>query len=147
MSNLDDVVVVADLTPTHPIRLGLAELVLDFSVFFYKILNSPEKACNLAKQACFFSSQNKKEKYETAMGLASHLREQDSSATYSWQQRQATRTGGFLPNALRSLRHTVNVPAAFEEAIAELDTLGEDSYKDSTLNLTQLWIFRQNLDP
>ena len=36
------------LSPTHPIRLGLA---LNYSVFFYEILNSPEKACNLAKTA------------------------------------------------------------------------------------------------
>ncbi|XP_061372613.1 14-3-3-like protein C isoform X2 [Gastrolobium bilobum] len=38
----------AELTPTHPIRLGLA---LNFSVFYYEILNSPERACHLAKQA------------------------------------------------------------------------------------------------
>lgn len=37
-----------ELTPTHPIRLGLA---LNFSVFYYEILNHPELACNLAKQA------------------------------------------------------------------------------------------------
>ena len=59
----------AQLPPTHPIRLGLA---LNFSVFYYEIQNSPDKACHLAKQA-------------------------------------------------------------FDDAIAELDTLSEESYKDSTL--------------
>jgi 14-3-3 protein epsilon len=38
----------SELEPTHPIRLGLA---LNFSVFNYEILNAPEKACELAKQA------------------------------------------------------------------------------------------------
>jgi len=66
------------MQPTHPIRLGLA---LNFSVFFYEILNSPDKACALAKQA-------------------------------------------------------------FDDAIAELDTLNEDSYKDSTLIMQLL---RDNL--
>jgi len=67
-----------DMQPTHPIRLGLA---LNFSVFYYEILNSPEQACKLAK-------------------------------------------------------------TAFDEAIAELDSLSEDSYKDSTLIMQLL---RDNL--
>ena len=67
-----------ELAPTHPIRLGLA---LNFSVFYYEILNSPDRACHLAKQA-------------------------------------------------------------FDDAIAELDTLSEDSYKDSTLIMQLL---RDNL--
>ncbi|PVV03633.1 hypothetical protein BB560_001884 [Smittium megazygosporum] len=67
-----------ELAPTHPIRLGLA---LNFSVFYYEILNSPDNACNLAKQA-------------------------------------------------------------FDDAIAELDNLSEDSYKDSTLIMQLL---RDNL--
>ena len=36
------------LKTTHPIRLGLA---LNYSVFFYEILNSPDSACKLAKIA------------------------------------------------------------------------------------------------
>lgn len=71
-------IALVDLAPTHPIRLGLA---LNFSVFYYEILTSPERACHLAKQA-------------------------------------------------------------FDEAIAELDTLGEESYKDSTLIMQLL---RDNL--
>lgn len=78
-----------ELTPTHPIRLGLA---LNFSVFYYEILNSPDRACHLAKQA-------------------------------------------------------------FDDAIAELDSLSEESYRDSTLimqllrdNLT-LWTSSDSGEP
>ena len=67
-----------ELPSTHPIRLGLA---LNFSVFYYEILNAPDNACHLAKQA-------------------------------------------------------------FDDAIAELDTLSEESYKDSTLIMQLL---RDNL--
>merc|ERR1712025_170381 len=67
-----------EMPPTHPIRLGLA---LNYSVFYYEILNDPDNACNLAKHA-------------------------------------------------------------FDDAIAELDTLSEESYKDSTLIMQLL---RDNL--
>jgi len=78
----------AELLVTHPIRLGLA---LNFSVFYYEVLNNPDEACKMARQA-------------------------------------------------------------FEDAIAELDNVSEDSYKDSTLimqllrdNLT-LWTSDQGQD-
>jgi 14-3-3 protein epsilon len=38
----------AELKTTHPIRLGLA---LNFSVFYYEVMNDPSKACQLAKQS------------------------------------------------------------------------------------------------
>jgi len=68
----------SDLPSTNPIRLGLA---LNFSVFYYEILNEQGKACELAKQA-------------------------------------------------------------FDDAIAKLDDLSEDSYKDSTVIMQLL---RDNL--
>jgi 14-3-3 protein epsilon len=37
-----------DLKTTHPIRLGLA---LNFSVFYYEVMNEPSKACSMAKEA------------------------------------------------------------------------------------------------
>eukprot|EP00397_Hematodinium_sp_SG-2012_P050267 GEMP01058341.1.p1 GENE.GEMP01058341.1~~GEMP01058341.1.p1 ORF type:complete len:246 (+),score=62.49 GEMP01058341.1:195-932(+) len=76
----DDAMAVAqkDLLVTHPIRLGLA---LNFSVFHYEVLNNPEEACKMARQA-------------------------------------------------------------FEDAIAELDNVPEESYKDSTLIMQLL---RDNL--
>ena len=43
-------IAVADLPETHPIRLGLA---LNFSVFYYEIMEESAKACELAKSVCF----------------------------------------------------------------------------------------------
>ena len=36
------------LSPTHPVKLGLS---LNHSVFFYEIMQNPEKACSMARQA------------------------------------------------------------------------------------------------
>ena len=38
----------SELKSTHPIRLGLA---LNYSVFYYEIMSSPDIACKLAKKA------------------------------------------------------------------------------------------------
>lgn len=38
----------SELSPTHSLRIGLA---LNFSVFYYEILNNPERACKLAREA------------------------------------------------------------------------------------------------
>lgn len=50
------------LATTHPTRLGLA---LNYSVFFYEILNSPEQACKLAKAA-----------FDSAIGDLEHLEDE-----------------------------------------------------------------------
>ena len=44
------------MQPTHPIRLGLA---LNFSVFYYEIINEPDNACHLAKQVSDLFINNK----------------------------------------------------------------------------------------
>jgi len=98
-----------ELAPTHPIRLGLA---LNFSVFYYEILNSPDRACNLAKQVTTY-----------VMGSYTNIH---------WYPY-------YTPQVVISC---FTVFQAFDEAIAELDTLGEESYKDSTLIMQLL---RDNL--
>jgi 14-3-3 protein epsilon len=88
-------VATTDLAPTHPIRLGLA---LNFSVFYYEILNSPDQACHLAKQA-----------FDDAI-----------AGQYP-----------YFPWIIKCTK-----------AVVELDTLSEESYKDSTLIMQLL---RDNL--
>ncbi|KIM90758.1 hypothetical protein PILCRDRAFT_1020 [Piloderma croceum F 1598] len=39
---------IGELEPTHPTRLGLA---LNFAVYYHDVLNSPDRACHLAKHA------------------------------------------------------------------------------------------------
>ncbi|KAF9430784.1 14-3-3 protein [Podila epigama] len=82
-------IAIGELTPTHPIRLGLA---LNHSVFLYEIVNNPALARDSARKA-------------------------------------------------------------FDDAIAELDTMSEEEYKDSTLimqlirdNLS-LWASEDNAEP
>ncbi|KAL2922914.1 14-3-3-like protein, partial [Bienertia sinuspersici] len=101
----------AELAPTHPIRLGLA---LNFSVFYYEILNSPDRACNLTKHVGIVSSSAKL----VIVINYHHHSVLDSSC---------------LHMLLR---------IAFDETIFELDTLGEQSYKDSTVIMQLL---RDNL--
>jgi hypothetical protein len=45
------------LPPTHPVRLGLA---LNYSVFFYEIQSSPDRACQLAKQVWLWKKDGRK---------------------------------------------------------------------------------------
>lgn len=103
----------ADMQPTHPIRLGLA---LNFSVFYYEILNNPDKACSLAKTV--------------RPGV--------------WLQRNILSPHRTMSARLNGLHFDFFFVCfqAFDEAIAELDTLNEESYKDSTLIMQLL---RDNL--
>ncbi|KAF8571716.1 hypothetical protein P879_01130 [Paragonimus westermani] len=49
------------LPTTNPVRLGLA---LNFSVFYYEILNNPQRACELAKEAFAKATQDLEEMRE-----------------------------------------------------------------------------------
>ncbi|CAJ0935463.1 unnamed protein product, partial [Mesorhabditis belari] len=109
------------MQPTHPIRLGLA---LNFSVFYYEILNAPDKACQLAKQAQELAKGNLPTTHSVRLGLA---------LNYSVF---------FYEVAHSPDRACQLAKQAFDDAIAELDTLNEDSYKDSTLIMQLL---RDNL--
>lgn len=112
----------AELAPTHPIRLGLA---LNFSVFYYEILNSPDRACNLAKQVRYDYS-----RFTIIFHWFFTMWYFEKFEALNWK---------FGCNVGWCF---VVYWQAFDEAIAELDTLGEDSYKDSTLIMQLL---RDNL--
>ncbi|CAG2101564.1 unnamed protein product [Medioppia subpectinata] len=114
------------MQPTHPIRLGLA---LNFSVFYYEILNSPDKACQLAKQKSYqeafdISKSKLQPTHPIRLGLALNF------SVFYYE----------IVNAADRACHLAK--QAFDDAIAELDTLNEDSYKDSTLIMQLL---RDNL--
>uniref|UniRef100_T1GW02 14-3-3 domain-containing protein n=1 Tax=Megaselia scalaris TaxID=36166 RepID=T1GW02_MEGSC len=146
------------MQPTHPIRLGLA---LNFSVFFYEILNSPDKACQLAKQVIIFRKTTihlKTGNINSAFISLFHSVVEDSQKAYQeafdiaktkMQPTHPIRLGLAL-NFSVFYYEIINSPArachlakqAFDDAIAELDTLNEDSYKDSTLIMQLL---RDNL--
>ncbi|KAF2360786.1 14-3-3 domain [Trinorchestia longiramus] len=116
----------SEMQPTHPIRLGLA---LNFSVFYYEILNSPDKACQLAKQ----------KSYQEAFDIA----KSKMQPTHPIRLGLALNFSVFYYEILNSPDRACHLAKqAFDDAIAELDTLNEDSYKDSTLIMQLL---RDNL--
>ncbi|CAJ0609522.1 unnamed protein product [Cylicocyclus nassatus] len=114
------------MQPTHPIRLGLA---LNFSVFYYEILNAPDKACQLAKQSS----------YSEALEIA----KENLATTHPARLGLALNYSVFFYEIASSPDRACQLAKqAFDDAIAELDTLNEDSYKDSTLIMQLL---RDNL--
>ena len=124
-----------DLPPTHPIRLGLA---LNFSVFYYEILNSPERACHLAKQVRRQAAGGGSRVLRCA---ASRLAGVDGAGrTVLHRAAAAAAAAAAMPCSWQP--RYAPAAQAFDEAIAELDTLGEESYKDSTLIMQLL---RDNL--
>ncbi|KAI8438324.1 hypothetical protein MSG28_010891 [Choristoneura fumiferana] len=142
----------AKMQPTHPIRLGLA---LNFSVFYYEILNSPDKACQLAKQALCWLARGRSDVMRARLSAAvvedsqKAYQEAFDIAKAKMQPTHPIRLGLAL-NFSVFYYEIINSPArachlakqAFDDAIAELDTLNEDSYKDSTLIMQLL---RDNL--
>ncbi|VDN22107.1 unnamed protein product [Gongylonema pulchrum] len=122
------------MQPTHPIRLGLA---LNFSVFYYEILNAPDKACQLAKQVSVADSGQKA--YSEALEIA----KAQLSTTHPVRLGLALNYSVFFYEISSSPDRACQLAKqAFDDAIAELDTLNEDSYKDSTLIMQLL---RDNL--
>ncbi|KDR15025.1 14-3-3 protein zeta [Zootermopsis nevadensis] len=124
----------AKMQPTHPIRLGLA---LNFSVFYYEILNSPDKACQLAKQVAVVEDSQKA--YQEAFDIA----KSKMQPTHPIRLGLALNFSVFYYEIINSPARACHLAKqAFDDAIAELDTLNEDSYKDSTLIMQLL---RDNL--
>ncbi|PSN40830.1 14-3-3 protein zeta, partial [Blattella germanica] len=124
----------AKMQPTHPIRLGLA---LNFSVFYYEILNSPDKACQLAKQVAVVEDSQKS--YQEAFDIA----KSKMQPTHPIRLGLALNFSVFYYEIINSPARACHLAKqAFDDAIAELDTLNEDSYKDSTLIMQLL---RDNL--
>ncbi|KAK6114341.1 14-3-3-like protein 1 domain protein [Brugia pahangi] len=140
--------------PTHPIRLGLA---LNFSVFYYEILNASEKACRLAKQVreegfilyyyhsngWFMFVSAVADAGQKAYSEALEIAKAQLSTTHPVRLGLALNYSVFFYEISSSPDRACQLAKqAFDDAIAELDTLNEDSYKDSTLIMQLL---RDNL--
>nr|CDP94028.1 Bm4259, isoform k [Brugia malayi] len=140
--------------PTHPIRLGLA---LNFSVFYYEILNASEKACRLAKQVredgfiLYYCHSNGWFMFVSAVADAGQraysealeIAKAQLSTTHPVRLGLALNYSVFFYEISSSPDRACQLAKqAFDDAIAELDTLNEDSYKDSTLIMQLL---RDNL--
>ncbi|VBB29117.1 unnamed protein product [Acanthocheilonema viteae] len=135
------------MQPTHPIRLGLA---LNFSVFYYEILNAPDKACQLAKQVredgfilYYCHSNAVADAGQKAYSEALEIAKAQLSTTHPVRLGLALNYSVFFYEISSSPDRACQLAKqAFDDAIAELDTLNEDSYKDSTLIMQLL---RDNL--
>jgi 14-3-3 protein epsilon len=64
------------LVPTHQTRLGLA---LNFSIFYYDVLKSPERACHLAKfafdEAVVYATNNPGQVGDDSLGVMQLLQD------------------------------------------------------------------------